>query len=212
MFDLDGTLSDSADSIIGAMRLAFRDLGLPPLTPAVERTLVGPPWATMLPPIIGAAATAQVIDVYRKYYTGGLMYETSLYPGVEAVLVALQDAGVRMAVATSKPEHYAVPIVARLGVSGYFETVCGDGLHSERGTKALVVAEARHRLGEPPAADMLMVGDRLHDVEGAAAHGIACLGADWGYADGDELARTGAVRVFATPADLLAAVPELLEL
>ena len=209
MFDLDGTLSDSAAGILGAMRLAFRDLGLPPLEPEVERTLVGPPWASVLPALIGAAATAEAIPLYRRYYTGGMMYETTLYDGVVAVLDALRAAGIRLAVATSKPEAYAAPIVEHLGIAGYFETVCGDGLAAERGTKGLVVAEALRRLGEPRPETVTMVGDRLHDVVGAAENGVACLGAGWGYAQGDELAHAGAVRVFDRPADLLAALPEL---
>ena len=213
MFDLDGTLSESAPGIIGAMRLAFADLGIPPLDAATEQALVGPPWATMLPPLIGAHRTDEVIAQYRKHYVDGeLMYDTRLYPGVLDLLDALRAAGVRMAVATSKPEEYAVPIVERLGLADYFATVGGDGLHSERGTKALVITEVLHRLGDPDPAGVLMVGDRLHDVEGAAAHGIATVGVRWGYSAGDALTAAGAVRVFDTAAELTAALPELLEL
>ena len=162
----------------------------------------------MLPPIIGDRATAEVITAYRRHYVdGGLMYQTRLYPGVVDVLDALRERGVRMAIATSKPESYAVPIVDKLDLAPYFETVCGDGLHSERGTKALVIAEALRRLGEPDRAGVIMVGDRMHDVAGATACGIPCLGVQWGYSEGDELAAAGAVEVFDTAAALLAAVP-----
>lgn len=212
MFDLDGTLSESAPGIIGAMRLAFADLGISPLDDATERMLVGPPWATMLPPLIGDRLTEEVIAAYRRHYVDGeLMYDTRLYPGVTDVLDALRAAGVTMAVATSKPEAYAVPIVERLGLAGYFTTVCGDGLHAERGTKALVIAEALRRLGEPSPAATIMVGDRRHDVEGAAVHGIDCLGVAWGYAAPDELEQAGAVRVFDDAAALLAALPALID-
>ena len=213
MFDLDGTLSESAPGIIGAMRLGFADLGIPPLDDATERSLVGPPWATMLPPLIGERNTDEVIAAYRKHYVdGGLMYDTQLYPGVIDLLDALKEAGVTMAVATSKPEEYAVPIVERLGLAPYFVTVGGDGLHSERGTKALVITEVLQRLGNPDPAGVIMVGDRIHDVEGAAAHGIPTLGVRWGYSQGDELEAAGAVRIFDTAADLQQALPELLEL
>jgi phosphoglycolate phosphatase len=195
------------------MRLGFADLGIPPLDVATERSLVGPPWATMLPPLIGDRNTDEVIAAYRRHYVdGGLMYDTKLYPGVVDLLDALRDAGVSMAVATSKPEEYAVPIVERLGLTSYFATVCGDGLHSERGTKALVITEALRRLGYPDTAETVMVGDRVHDVEGAAVHGIPTLGARWGYSDGDELERAGAVRVLDSADDLRRALPELLEL
>lgn len=213
MFDLDGTLSESAPGIIGAMRLGFADLGIPPLDAATEQSLVGPPWATMLPPLIGERDTAEVIAAYRKHYVdGGLMYDTRLYPGVVDLLDALHAAGVTMAVATSKPEEYALPIVERLGLTDYFATIGGDGLHSERGTKALVITEVLDRLGHPDPATVLMVGDRVHDVEGAAAHGIPTVGVRWGYSQGDELEAAGAVRVFDTAAQVRAALPELLEL
>lgn len=195
------------------MRLGFADLGIPPLDDATEKSLVGPPWATMLPPLIGERETAEVIAAYRKHYVdGGLMYDTRLYPGVLDLLDALQAAGVTMAVATSKPEEYAVPIAERLGLTPYFATIGGDGLHSERGTKALVITEVLERLGNPDPAAVVMVGDRVHDVEGAAAHGIPTIGVRWGYSQGDELEAAGALRIFDTAADLTAVLPELLEL
>lgn len=195
------------------MRLAFDDLGIPRLDADTERRLVGPPWATMLPPLIGAHRTDDVIAAYRRHYVdGGLMYDTKLYPGVVDVLETLKQRGVTLAVATSKPEEYAVPIVDKLGLTDYFATVGGDGLHAERGTKALVITEVLRRLGDPDPGTVLMVGDRLHDVEGAAAHGIPTVGVRWGYSEDDELAAAGAVRVFDTAAELVAAVPELLEL
>ncbi len=87
-----------------------------------------------------------------------------------------------MAVATSKPEHYAVPIVEHLGLAEFFETVGGDELDGSLANKALVIGQVLARLGSPDPAAVLMVGDRSHDVEGARAHGIAAIGAGWGYA------------------------------
>ena len=94
------------------------------------------------------------------------------------------------------------PIVEHLGIAEYFATVGGDALDGSRDTKAKVIAEALRRLGSPEPGDVLMLGDRSHDVEGARAHGIGCLGAGWGYGVPGELA--DAVEVFATPLELLA--------
>ena len=76
--------------------------------------------------------------------------------------------------ATSKPEHFAVPIVDHLGMAAYFETVGGDELDGSLPTKALVIDKVLARLGRPDPVDVIMVGDRSHDVQGARAHGIDC--------------------------------------
>ncbi|MHA3701425.1 HAD hydrolase-like protein [Jatrophihabitans sp. YIM 134969] len=212
LFDLDGTLSESAPSIIGAMRKAFADLGIPQLDAATEQSLIGPPWTYTLPPLIGGHDVSDVIAAYRRHYVdGGMMYETNLYPGVTDILDLARDLGCTLAVATSKPEAYAVPIVERLGLAPYFATVCGDGLHYERDTKALVIAEALQRLGNPPTDRVLMVGDRKHDVEGALAHGIDCIGVAWGYAPPGELEEAGAVWVWPDAADALATLPAFVD-
>lgn len=205
LFDLDGTLSDSSSGIIGSLRLAFDELGLARLTSEQEWTLLGPPFNVGLPPFIGETATPAVVTAYRRHYAQG-MYDTKMYDGIDAVLGELRAAGVRLAVATSKPEVSAVPIVGHLGLTDYFETIGGDGLHYERGTKALVVAEVLERLGRPDPRTVLMVGDRSHDVHGAGANGIATHGAGWGYGAPGELTEAGAVAVHATPQELAAAL------
>ena len=119
------------------------------------------------------------------------------------LLAGLAERGLRLAVATSKAEPQAVRIVEHLGLAGYFETICGDTVDGQRDSKALVVGEALRRLDRPDPARVLMVGDRSHDVLGAAAHGIGCAGALWGYGSVDELTAAGALRLCEQPTDLL---------
>jgi phosphoglycolate phosphatase len=202
MFDLDGTLSDSARGILGGLRHAFAVNGLPALDESTERALLGPPFYESLPPLIGADAVPGVIAAYRDYYGRQGMFDTSLYGGIAAVLAGLHAAGVRLAVATSKPEHYAVPVLEHLGVAAYFDTVGGDELDGSRASKALVIGAVLARLGQPDPATVLMVGDRRYDVEGARAHGIATIGAGWGYARPGELAAAGPMTICATPTEL----------
>jgi phosphoglycolate phosphatase len=210
LFDLDGTLSRSAPGILAALRQAFAVNGLPPLNPAVERTLLGPPFYESLPPLIGGAdRLPAVIAAYRDFYRAGAMYDTTVYDGIPDVLDALAEAGVGLAVATSKPEEHAVPIVAHLGLDHYFTTIGGDELDGSRGTKALVIDAVLDRLGRPDPADVLMIGDRAHDVVGARAHGIRCIGAGWGYGTEDELAAAAAAPICATPREVVAAVQQL---
>jgi phosphoglycolate phosphatase len=202
LFDLDGTLSDSAVGIIAAVRHAFAVNGLPPLDESTERAILGPPFHESLPPLIGTAAIPAVVAAYRERYSAGGLYETSVFDGVRELLEGLRAHGVTMAVATSKLEQYAAPIVEHLGLARYFDTVGGDELDGSFGTKALVIAKVLARLGHPDPATVLMVGDRSHDVEGARAHRIDCIGAGWGYGMPGELIAAAPSLICATPADV----------
>lgn len=206
LFDLDGTLSDSAPGILGSLRHAFDVNGLPRLDAPTERALLGPPFYESLPPLIGEAALADVIAAYRDDYGQTGMYDTSVYPGLRDVLTGLRAAGRRLAVATSKPEHYAVPIVEYLGLSEFFDTVGGDELDGSLRTKALVIGKVLSRLSAPDPACVVMIGDRSHDVEGARSHGIATVAVEWGYAMPGELAKARPIAICATAADLAAAL------
>jgi phosphoglycolate phosphatase len=209
LFDLDGTISASEPGIVGSLQLAFAELGLPPLTDEVARTLVGPPFYESLPPLVGLERMPEVIERYRDHYAQ-LMFDTEVYAGIPELLAELERRQVRLAVATSKPETSATRIVEHLGLTDRFVTVTGDELDGSRADKALVVAEALRRLGGPDPATVLMVGDREHDVHGSGVHGISCLGAAWGYGGVDELGRAGARETFATAADLHAQLDRLL--
>lgn len=205
LFDLDGTVSDSAASILGSLRQALATNGLPPLDASTERGLLGPPFYESLPPLIGADRLWPVIEAYREHYAK-LMYETSAFPGVAALLEALHADGRRLAVATSKPEHYARPIVEHLGLAGYFETIGGDDLDGSLKSKALVIEQVLHRLGQPDPAEVVMIGDREHDVLGARAHGIDTIAVQWGYALPGELEAVAPAAICGTPHELATAL------
>jgi phosphoglycolate phosphatase len=205
LFDLDGTLSDSAPGILAALRHAFDVHGIPRLDPQAERQILGPPFYESLPPIVGANRLRSVIDAYRERYDT-TMYDTAIYPGVQEVLSALTSDGRRLAVATSKPEVYAQPIIEHLGLLPYFETIGGDSADGARPTKALVIEQVLHRLGDPDPVGVVMVGDRSHDVVGARAHGIDCVAVTWGYAVPEELAAARPARLVHTAGELAEAL------
>jgi phosphoglycolate phosphatase len=207
LFDLDGTLSDSARGILASLRFAFAANGLEPLDAHTERTLLGPPFYESLPPLIGGdEKLPAVIAAYRKQYGESGMFDTVAYDGVRDVVEYLHGSGATLAVATSKPEPYAVPIVEHLGLTPFFATVGGDELDGSLPTKALVIDKVLRRLDVQPSPSVVMIGDREHDVAGARAHGLRCIGAGWGYGSPGELAKAGADPICAAPADLLAAL------
>lgn len=204
LLDLDGTLTDSASLITAHLAAALAAAGAPvPDAPGLRR-LVGPPFEVALPALgLSGAQAAAVVTAYRASYDPVAARETPLYPGTRSLLAALHDAGYRTAVATSKPEALAREIAAhhRLDVG----LVAGAHPPDGRVGKAAVVASVLDRLGVDPARDpVVLVGDRVHDVEGAAVHGVPTIGVTWGYAEPGELA--GAAAVVGSVAELVAAL------
>lgn len=200
LLDLDGTLVDSAEGILGSLRAAFAELGVPEPVGGLGRELLGPPLYATLPPLVGADAAAAIVPVYRRIYADTGWLRSTPYGGIDAMLRDLAVRGLRLAVATSKQEAAAMLIIDKHGWAELMTDVCGDTPAADRPTKAAVIGEALRRLGTSSA---VMVGDRSYDVAGARAYGLACVGAGWGYAEPGELVAAGAVAVCATPADLL---------
>ena len=141
----------------------------------------------------------EAVRVYRQSYD---LLGPPLFPGVLPALQRLRDAGLRLALATSKPQVLAQEIVSHHGVVDLLDAVCGAESDHARSTKAQVVGEALRALGGP--ARPVMVGDRFHDVEGAAAHGVPCIGVLWGYGDAEELRSAGAAGLAADLDELVA--------
>lgn len=210
LWDLDGTLLDPAGAITGGIARALTEHGH--AVPEDLRRFVGPPVGWSLRAFTGVPdeQIPAVIATYRdRYRTEGLA-QTRVYPGVEDLLERLHGAGVRMAVATQKPEPTAGLAVERFGLGRWFETVSGAADDAAAAPapgrvhdKPAIIGAALHRLGvtEPDPVRTVMVGDRRYDAEGAAAHGLDCLGVAWGFADEDELG-TGFAAVAADAAEL----------
>jgi phosphoglycolate phosphatase len=190
LLDLDGTLSESGPAIVAAVSAALQHLGRDPLDELVLRSFIGPPLETSFAALPGFddALIAEATRVYRENYD---LLGPPLYDGVVPLLEALRAAGLRVSLATSKPEPLALEIVTDKGLLHLLDAVCGAGPDAERTSKADIVGKALQRLGRPERP--VMVGDRHHDVAGAAAHGVPCVGVLWGYGDADELLDAGAV-------------------
>ncbi len=203
LLDLDGTLVDSAALITGHLSAALATVGMI-RSPLQLRPLVGPPFETALPALgLSPAETTAAITAYRATYDAVAGTGTPLYPGIPDLLTRLRAAGLRLAVATSKPEHVAHRIIDGVGITEHVVLVGGADDTVGRVGKANVIGSVLERLAlDPSRESVLMVGDRHHDVDGAAAHGIATIGVAWGYAEPGEL--TGARKVAADLDELAA--------
>jgi phosphoglycolate phosphatase len=184
IFDLDGTLTDSADGIVSSFRHALGQIGVDVPEGDLTSRIVGPPMHHTLSAMGLGEHTEAAIAAYRADYTSRGWTMNSLFDGIAPLLTDLRAAGVRLAVATSKAEPTARRILAHFGLDEHFEVVAGASIDGTRATKADVLAHALAQL-QPLPERVLMVGDRLHDVEGAAAHGIDAVVVGWGYGQDD---------------------------
>ncbi len=203
IFDLDGTLTDSARGIVSSFRHALGEIGAAVPDGDLASRIVGPPMHHTLRAMgLGDNADA-AIAAYRADYTTRGWAMNSLFDGIAELLADLDAAGVRLAVATSKAEPTAQRIIAHFGLDQHFEVVAGASVDGSRASKADVVAHALAQLGPLPDR-VLMVGDRSHDVEGAAEHGIDTVVVGWGYghADFDEPDAVAALAHVSTVDDL----------
>jgi phosphoglycolate phosphatase len=209
LFDLDGTLVDSTPGIWASIRFAATGLGLPEPTPGQLRAMVGPPLEEGFAGAFGLTGddVDRAVAAYRAHYTAGAMFDADVYPAIPELLAGLRADGATLAVATSKPEPFAVQILAHVGLLPEFASVHGATLDGAVRHKDQVVgaALAAHPDGERP----VLVGDRSHDVLGARAHGLPCIGAGWGPGLPGELAAAGAAAVVATPAEVPGALAVL---
>lgn len=184
IFDLDGTLTDSAQGIVSSFRHALGEVGAAVPDGDLAGRIVGPP---MHHTLRAMGLGEQAIAAFRADYTTRGWAMNRLFDGIPALLDDLRAAGIRLAVATSKAEPTAHRILSHFGLDEHFEVIAGASVDGARATKADVVAYALAQL-EPLPDRVLMVGDRRHDVEGAAEHGIDTVVVGWGYgrADFDE--------------------------
>lgn len=186
IFDLDGTLTDSAEGIVASFRHALATIGAQAPEGDLASRCVGPPMHTILAGMGLGEYADEAITAYRADYTARGWSMNKLYDGVAQLLADLRESGVRLAVATSKAEPTARRILDHFELSDHFEVIAGASLDGSRSSKADVLAHALTQL-QPLPERMVMVGDRSHDVHGAAAHGIGTVVVGWGYGADDFL-------------------------
>ncbi|MBN9605532.1 MAG: HAD hydrolase-like protein [Actinomycetales bacterium] len=185
LFDLDGTIVDSAPGITSSLGWMYEQLGLPVPPPAELLRWVGPPILDSMRDLAGfdPEQSVRALDIYREHYLHTGVFDAQVYPGVPEVLRAIHEAGIPLSLATSKPETPARMILDHFGLSPYFDEFTGASDDETRSSKDAVVEEALRRLARD-GADLdrpVLVGDRHHDVEGAAAHGVPTIFVTWGY-------------------------------
>lgn len=196
LFDVDGTLCDPGKSMIESAKYALSKFDIYETDNEKLRRLIGPPLEHAFRDVYGfdeAQATQAVAHFRDKMQREGIqLYEA--YPGIVELLSELQSSGKRLAVVTSKIDHIAIDALIKTDIIHYFEVISAQQPDVVV-DKQVILQKALDDLGITDSSNVVMVGDRRHDVEAASAHGIDSIGVLWGYGDQAELENEGATHI-----------------
>lgn len=194
MFDLDGTLSDSAQGVHDGVVAAVTAMGMPLPDLSDRSKYIGPPLLSTFQKLCGMtpgqAQTA--LRLYRDAYEKDGKYKNILYNGMRELLTDLKVSGAKVVVTTSKFDVFANDVLKYLQIQSYFDLVCGSNLDGSRKEKSEVIRFAAQQLGCEITKDMALVGDTAFDAKGAVETGCDFIAVTYGYGNIEEIKRLGA--------------------
>ena len=204
-FDLDGTITDSGEGITNSAAYALEKFGIHVRDRSELYPFIGPPIVEAFKNLFHFSRedSVKAVAYYREYYKDKGIFENRVYDGIPELLSALKEKGVTVVLATSKPELYARRILEHFQLDRYFDFITGATMDESRVKKADVIAYALEKLSVRDTSEVLMVGDREHDVIGAGKNRIVTASVLFGYGSEKELTDAGAKYLLKEPKDLL---------
>ncbi len=205
LFDLDGTLVNTEEGITKCVEYALNSFGITVENLKELCKFIGPPLHKSFQVFydMDEASSMKAVEKYRERYREIGIFECNPYDGIIDMLKMLKEAGITMGVATAKPEEFAKSIVKEFGMDEYFDYVTGSCMDGTRTNKDEVIEEALRRFGlENDRENVIMVGDREHDILGAKKCSLKSIGITFGFAIGDELIEAGADYIVDTPIEV----------
>ncbi len=195
LFDLDGTLIDSRHGIEHSLRLTLSAFDVTLDSREDLRWCIGAPLYSIFGHFLQTSNRSRIdgaVSLYRHIYRDGPMFEFTVYDGVMQSLTYLHHQGVRLAVATAKVHEYAREVINTAPFAGLMSHVYGSELDGTNVEKRDLIRHILHTEAVAPD-EVLMVGDRHHDIDGACANGVAAIAAAYGYGDAHEFTRASAI-------------------
>lgn len=208
LFDLDGTVLDSAPGIVHSLQAAMAEVGLKPAAEHQLRSDLGPPPGVMLAQVgVPEDLITDAVVAYRRHYADSGLQNARIFDGLTEALDRL-GRDYRLATATMKLVDTATAFLTHHELREHFEVIGGaeDGVFD----KSAIIAATRLALGDPAADNMIMVGDRHSDITGGRANGLRTIAVTWGYGSRAELEASAPDLIIDRPDQLPDAVPELL--
>ena len=205
LFDLDGTISASAEGIRKCIELTMERLGRPCPDLSDYSKYVGPPLNRTFSLLCGLSddEVAKALPIYRGFYDIYGTKANRLFDGVPDVLDVLKNSPIKVAVCTSKNERLARDVVALLGITDMLDAVCGSLDDGSRKEKRDLIPYALETLGGIAPSRAVMVGDTYFDTRGAVECGTDFIGVLYGYGTRESMEESGASVFANTPAEIL---------
>lgn len=204
-FDLDGTLTDPGIGITNSVMHALKAYGISVEDRSTLYSFIGPPLKDSFMKYYGFSEdkASEAISYYREYFSTRGLFENEMYEGIPDILCKLKSRGIKLTLATSKPDEFSIRILKHFGLLEYFDFIAAATMDEKRTSKAEVITYAIESLDIKDRSEVLMIGDREHDIKGAKANNIMSAGVLYGYGDLYELKEAGADYIVETPEGLL---------
>lgn len=205
LFDLDGTLTDPGIGITNSVNYALKKMNYPEQSRNELFKFIGPPLIDSFMQFcnMDKAQAEQAVNFYREYYAQKGIFENYVYEKIPELLETLQKMGKTLIVASSKPEIFCKQIMEKFDLAKYFLYIAGANMDETRTKKAEVIEYALKTCNISNYNEVLMVGDRMHDVLGAKQFGIATCAVLFGYGTKEELKNAGAKYFAKTALEIL---------
>lgn len=194
IFDFDGTICDTGEGILKSAKYALDAFGYKTPDDYHELTcFIGPPLLVTFQEEFGADANQaeELVKKFRERYTNIGLYESELYDGVKELLARLKDDGIKIGIASSKPQAYVEKLLEKFNVIKYFDSICAVSFTADCETKASIISRCLAEL-DAKGNEAIVVGDRKFDIEGAKSNYIDSVAVLWGYGNKIEFAEAGA--------------------
>ena len=189
IFDFDGTVADTGEGILKSLQYSFVAMGDPaPELKDLEK-FIGPPVYYSYTHFYGVPEEKVDLYVkkYRERYREKGIYESKVYVGLVELINSLKENGIKVGIASSKPESLIHSVGDYLEITDLFDAIVGVKTdNSKHSSKAGLITQAMSDLGVTDKNKVLMVGDRCFDIDGAHEAGVKCCAALWGYGDEEE--------------------------
>ncbi len=189
IFDFDGTVVDTGEGILKSLQYSFEQMGREVPDMSDLKKFIGPPIHYSFTHYYGVSEeeVGEYIKKYRERYTVKGIYECELYGGIPELIDALKRRGIKVGIASSKPLRLIYNVADHLGITEKFDAIVGVRMDdSNHSSKTGLILEAMELMGADDKNEVLMVGDRLYDIEGAKGAGVKSCGALWGYGSQEE--------------------------
>ncbi len=207
IFDFDGTICDTGEGILKSAKYALDAFGYDAPDYTELTYFIGPPLLVTFQERFSADASRadELVKKFRERYTNKGLLESCLYDGIKELLEALKKENIKIGIASSKPQDYIEALLDHFAVRKYFDTVCGVTFTADCESKASIISRCVKEL-DVSGNEVLMVGDKKYDIDGAKANVIDGAGVLWGYGTRIELVEAGAKYIAEKVSDILSIV------